>query len=77
MPPTIQVTHGARWDARQEIIETPATLGFLAEAESFAALVRGGWSAWPGASQDESKDIVRTLEALKESARSGRTETLD
>jgi D-xylose 1-dehydrogenase (NADP+, D-xylono-1,5-lactone-forming) len=76
MPPTIHVTHGARWDARQEIIETPATSGFLAEAESFAALVRGGWSAWPGASQAESKDIVATLEALAESARTVRTVTL-
>jgi D-xylose 1-dehydrogenase (NADP+, D-xylono-1,5-lactone-forming) len=77
LPPTIQVMHGARWDARQEIIETPATLGFLAEAESFAALVREGWSSWPGASPDESKDIVRTLEALKESVQTGRTTKLD
>ena len=77
MPPRIQVTRGVGWDAPQETIETAATSGFLAEAEGFAALVRGGWSAWPGASPEESRDIVRTIEALKESAQTGRTVTLD
>ena len=77
MPPLIQVTRGVGWDAPQETIETAATSGFLAEAECFAALVRDGWSAWPGASPEESKDIARTIEALKESARTGRTVSLD
>ena len=51
--------------------------GFFAEADAFAALVQDGWSAWPGATPQESKDIMRTLEALAESARSGRAVALD
>jgi D-xylose 1-dehydrogenase (NADP+, D-xylono-1,5-lactone-forming) len=77
MPPLIQVTRGIGWDAPQETIETAAASGFLAEAEYFAALVRNGWSAWPGASPEESIDIIRTIEALKESAETGRTVSLD
>jgi xylose dehydrogenase (NAD/NADP) len=77
MPPSIQLTRGVAWDAPQETIETAAAPGFVVEAEGFAALVRHGWAAWPGVSPDESKDIVRTLEALKDSAQTGRTVSLD
>ena len=76
MAPLIQVTRGTGWDAPQETIETEATHGFLAEAEDFAALVRKGWSAWHGATPQESIDIARTLEALAESARSGQPVSL-
>jgi len=77
LPPRIEITLGVGWDAPREIIETEAMPGFLAEGEAFAALVHGGWSEWPGATPQQSKDIMRTLEAIAESARSGRTVTLD
>jgi len=77
MPPRIEVTQGIGWDAKREVIDTDAMPGFLAEADAFAALMQGGWSAWPGATPQESKDIMRTLEALAESARSGRAVALD
>ncbi|MFO1396583.1 MAG: Gfo/Idh/MocA family oxidoreductase [Burkholderiales bacterium] len=70
-PPTIDLRHGTGWDARREIVETPATAGFLAEAESFHDLLREGPSAWTGATPEESLDIALTLDALRESARSG------
>ena len=76
MPPQIQLTRGVGWDAPKETLDFPAMSGFLAEAEAFAALVKNGWSAWPGATPEESRDIVRTLEALKESAQTGRAVTL-
>ena len=77
MPPLIDITRGVPWDAPRETLRLPAMSGFLAEAEAFAALVREGWSAWPGATPAESLDIARTLEALKESAQTGRTVAMD
>jgi predicted dehydrogenase len=53
------------------VIETAATNGFLAEAESFSDLVTRGWSEWTGVSPEESIDIALTLEAIAASARSG------
>jgi D-xylose 1-dehydrogenase (NADP+, D-xylono-1,5-lactone-forming) len=76
MPPLVEVTRGVGWDAPRETITSPAMPGFLAEAEAFAALVRKGWTAWPGAMPEESRDIMRTLEALKESAQTGRAVAL-
>ena len=70
-PPILHFRHGSA-DSPVEVIETPATNGFLAEAESFARLVRAGWSQWTGATPEESIDIMLTLEALLESARSGK-----
>ena len=46
-PPPLEVRRGTGWDAEREIIETAATNGFLAEAESFHDLVRHGWDAGP------------------------------
>ena len=63
--------------ARAKSIETAATSGFLAEAESFHDLVRCGWSHWTGATPDESIDIARTLDALAASARRGVPVTID
>jgi D-xylose 1-dehydrogenase (NADP+, D-xylono-1,5-lactone-forming) len=77
MPPHIHISRGVGWDAPKETLEFPAMPGFLAEADAFAALVKGGWSAWPGALPEESRDIMRTLEALKESAQTGRAVALD
>ena len=74
-PPVLHFRHGSA-DAPVEVIELPATNGFLAEAESFARLVRGGWSQWTGATPAESIDIMLTLEALLESAHSGKPVTI-
>jgi xylose dehydrogenase (NAD/NADP) len=52
-------------------VETTPINGFLAEAESFARLVREGTEHWTGATPEESIDIMMTLEALLLSARSG------
>ena len=76
MPPNILLTRGVGWDAPVEVIDTASMSGFLAEGEAFAALVRNGWASWPGATPAESKDIAATLEALAESARTGRTVTI-
>jgi predicted dehydrogenase len=53
-----------------ETIEVPGGDGFLAEADSFAQLVRGA-GAWNGASIAESVDTVLALEAIAASTRSG------
>jgi predicted dehydrogenase len=70
-PPRLGVRRGTGWDATRETIETAATAGFLAEAESFHDLVREGWSRWVGATPEESIDIALVLDALAQSARSG------
>ncbi len=77
LPPLIDISRGVPWDAPRETLRLPAMPGFLAEAEGFAALVRDGWPAWPGTTPQESRDIARTLEALAESARTGRAVALD
>jgi D-xylose 1-dehydrogenase (NADP+, D-xylono-1,5-lactone-forming) len=70
-PPTLDLRRGTGWDAARETIETAATAGFLAEAESFHDLVREGWGRWTGATPEESIDIALSLDALAQSARSG------
>jgi predicted dehydrogenase len=70
-PPILEVKRGTGWDAQREVIETAASNGFLAEAESFHDLVRHGWEHWVGATPDESIDIALTLDALAISARTG------
>jgi D-xylose 1-dehydrogenase (NADP+, D-xylono-1,5-lactone-forming) len=72
-PPLVEIRRGTGWDAQREIIETPATGGFIAEAEAFHDLVREGSAAWTGATPAESIDIALTLEALAASARDGKT----
>jgi predicted dehydrogenase len=70
-PPRLEVRRGSGWDAQQETVETAATNGFLAEAESFRDLIATGWDAWTGVSPDESIDIAMMLEAIAASARNG------
>jgi len=70
-PALLSVKRGSGWDAQQETVETTATNGFLAEAESFHDLVAHGWDAWTGVSPEESIDIAMMLEAMAASARSG------
>jgi len=71
MPPLVHVRRGVGYDAPRESIECAATEGFLAEAEAFHDLVREGWQRWPGATPDESIDIMLTLDALAASIRDG------
>ena len=67
----LQLRIGTGRDAVDSIVETSPVNGFLAEAESFERLVRQGPAQWSGTSPEESLDIMLTLEAILESARSG------
>jgi predicted dehydrogenase len=77
-PAEFLLKRGIAADKDFEKIQAPALNGFLAEAESFAALVRGRAAnpRWDGASPEESLDIVLTLEAILQSARSGKPAAL-
>jgi len=67
----LRVKRGAPNTVPFETEELPGTDGFKAEGESFARMVRLGASHWNGASEAESIDTVRALEAIAKSARSG------
>jgi predicted dehydrogenase len=67
-PPVLQLRRGTGRDNPFETLEVPATNGFLAEAESFARLVRHGPEQWNGVTPEESVDIAMTLDALLQSA---------
>lgn len=67
-PPLLQLKRGKERDTPFETLEVPATNGFLAEAESFARLVRHGPEQWHGVTPEESVDIALTLDALRQSA---------
>jgi xylose dehydrogenase (NAD/NADP) len=69
----LQLRVGTDKDAVDSIVQTSAINGFLAEADSFARLVSDGPAEWQGTTPEESIDGVLTLEAILESARSGRT----
>jgi predicted dehydrogenase len=71
-PAEFLVKRGIGADKEFEKVQTTALNGFLAEAESFAGLVRGASPRWDGASPEESIDIALTLEAILQSARAGR-----
>ncbi len=64
LPPVVMLRKGSGWDASVETLTLDEASGFFVEAESFADLVRGGWSQWPGATPEESIDIAWTIEAL-------------
>ena len=74
-PPVLYLRRGG--DRSVETLEVPAPNGFLAEAESFERLVRQGPDYWNGATPEESIDIMLTVEALLESARSGKPVRID
>jgi predicted dehydrogenase len=76
-PPILHLRRGKGWDSAAEILEVPATNGFLGEAESFERLVRQGPQQWTGATPEESMDNSLTLEALLRSARSGKPVDID
>jgi len=75
-PAELLVKRGTGANKDFERIQVPAVNGFLAEAESFAALVRGSSPDWDGASPEESIDIAMTLEGILRSARTGQPVTL-
>jgi len=68
-PGTLLLRAGNGPDAVDGKIETPPINGFLAEVESFEALVHNGSARWVGATPQESLDIMMILEALLRSAR--------
>jgi len=76
-PPVLFLRRGNRRDSAVETLETPTLNGFLAEAESFEQLVRGGPEHWTGVTEQESIDIMLTVEALLQSARSGKPVRID
>ena len=67
-PGILEVRRGG-WEQTVEHKAFGASSGFLAEAESFADLVRTGSSAWSGMTRTESLDVMRILEAIIASAR--------
>ena len=69
----LQLRVGTGKDAVDTTVQTAAVNGFLAEAESFERLVRGGAAQWSGATPEESIDNMLTLDAIRESARGGGT----
>jgi D-xylose 1-dehydrogenase (NADP+, D-xylono-1,5-lactone-forming) len=71
-PAVLSIKRGIGWQAPDESLHLPETNGFLAEAESFADMIENGEAAWTGISAKESLDVARTLDALAESAHSGR-----
>ena len=71
-PPVLLFKRGKGPEAIWETLPVPAMNGFMAEAESFEQLIRQGAAHWNGATPAESIDIILTIEALLESARSGK-----
>jgi predicted dehydrogenase len=71
-PSALIVTRGSGWDIEPQRIEIEAVRPFRAQAESFADMIHGGDAHWTGATPAESLDIAITLDAIAESARTGR-----
>ena len=69
-PPTVNIRRGTTPDTPREVIEATGGNGFLLEAESFQKMLTEGTDQWNGASETETMDIVVTLEAIAQSARS-------
>jgi xylose dehydrogenase (NAD/NADP) len=70
-PPTVRIQRGTTAEAPSETIETAGGNGFLLEAESFQRMLTQSPDQWNGVTEAESMDIIMTLEAIAESARSG------
>ncbi|WP_426163943.1 Gfo/Idh/MocA family protein [Sandarakinorhabdus sp. DWP1-3-1] len=67
-PGVLDISRGG-WEPRREAIAFPATNGFRAEAEAFAAAVRSGPEAWNGIGPAESIEVMQLLDAIIASAR--------
>jgi xylose dehydrogenase (NAD/NADP) len=70
-PAVLQIRRGIPMTTPFEAAVVPDGNGFRLETESFARLVRGDKEAWSGATPQESLDIALTIDAIRESARSG------
>ena len=68
-PGSLALRVGSDAKARDTVVQTATANGFLAEANSFAALVHRGPEHWNGATPQESIDTAMTLEAILRSAR--------
>jgi D-xylose 1-dehydrogenase (NADP+, D-xylono-1,5-lactone-forming) len=71
-PGSLLLRVGTDRNALDSVVHTSEANGFLAEAESFAAMIRHGAEHWNGASPAESVDVALTLEAMLQSARERR-----
>jgi D-xylose 1-dehydrogenase (NADP+, D-xylono-1,5-lactone-forming) len=71
-PGDLRLRSGAGANGKDGTIHAPSANGFLAEAESFERLVRDGPGFWTGATPEESIDIMMTVDAILESARTQR-----
>ena len=71
-PGSLLLRVGTDRNAVDSVVHTSEANGFLAEAESFAAMIKHGPEHWLGASREESIDIALTLEAMLQSARERR-----
>jgi D-xylose 1-dehydrogenase (NADP+, D-xylono-1,5-lactone-forming) len=76
VPPVLYLRRGGL-DSPVQTLEVPTTNGFLAQAESFERLVRQGPGHWNGVTPEESIDIMLTVEALLQSARTGKAVRID
>ena len=76
-PPVLYLRRAKNREFPVETLETPGLNGFLAEAESFERLVREGADCWTGVTEEESIDIMLTVEALLQSARTGKPVRID
>jgi xylose dehydrogenase (NAD/NADP) len=74
---SLRIKRGAPSPVPFETMEVPGSNGFLAEAESFARMVRLGAQHWNGATEAESIDTALALQAITASARSGRWVEID
>jgi len=63
VPPVLRLRRGSDRHAAVELISVASANGFRAEAESFAAYVRGG--AWSGITEEESVDVAMMLDAAR------------
>lgn len=75
-PAVLQIRRGTANTIPMEPVAVPEGNGFRLEAESFAALLRDGDTAWTGATPTESVDILATMDAMRASAKSGKWEAL-
>jgi predicted dehydrogenase len=75
-PSALLVRRGSGWDIEPERIQIEAVPPFRAQAESFADMIARGDAQWTGATPSESVDIAITLDAIAESARTGRAVSL-
>jgi len=72
----MRLWQGGALTAQPVEMASPGVNGFRAEAEAFADAVRLGTPHWTGATEAESLDIARMLDAVAASARSGTAITL-